>query len=69
MTVVVNGSAFDLGESATVLDAVAATGKRPDNSRGVAVAVNGEVIPRGEWSATSLADGDKVEVLTAVAGG
>ncbi|MFI2782275.1 sulfur carrier protein ThiS [Streptomyces sp. ALB3] len=36
---------------------------------GVAAAVNEAVVPRGEWSATTLADGDRVEVLTAVQGG
>lgn len=68
MTVTVNGAAMDLGELATVVDAVTAAGKDADSARGVAVAVNGEVVPRGEWS-RKLADGDKVEVLTAVAGG
>ncbi len=37
--------------------------------RGVAVAVNGEVVPRSIWAAQSLADGDVVEVLTAAQGG
>jgi sulfur carrier protein len=37
--------------------------------KGVAVAINGEVIRRGEWSSTSLHDGDVVEIVNAVAGG
>ncbi|MCM4079819.1 sulfur carrier protein ThiS [Paractinoplanes hotanensis] len=37
--------------------------------RGVAVAVNGEVVPRSTWEATALAEGDSVEVLTAAQGG
>jgi len=37
--------------------------------RGVAVAVNGEVVPRGGWPARHLRDGDRVEVLTAAQGG
>ncbi|MDG4783851.1 sulfur carrier protein ThiS [Micromonospora sp. WMMD961] len=37
--------------------------------RGVAVAVNGEVVPRVGWPATALRDGDRVEVLTAAQGG
>jgi sulfur carrier protein len=36
---------------------------------GVAVAVNGEVVPRRTWPATRLHDGDQVEVVTAVQGG
>jgi sulfur carrier protein len=38
-------------------------------NRGVAVAVNGTVVPRSTWSDVDLADGDKVEVLTAAQGG
>jgi sulfur carrier protein len=37
--------------------------------RGVAVAVNGTVVPRSTWSTVPLADGDAVEVLTAAQGG
>ncbi|MDO0932473.1 sulfur carrier protein ThiS [Streptomyces sp. DG2A-72] len=36
---------------------------------GVAAALNETVVPRAEWSATSLSEGDRVEVLTAVQGG
>lgn len=38
-------------------------------TRGVAVAINGEVIRRGEWTSTSVQDGDVVEIVNAVAGG
>ncbi|MGV9453818.1 sulfur carrier protein ThiS [Streptomyces sp. NPDC003635] len=36
---------------------------------GVAAALNETVVPRAQWSATSLSEGDRVEVLTAVQGG
>ncbi|GGP69387.1 sulfur carrier protein ThiS [Streptomyces sp. L500] len=36
---------------------------------GVAAAVNEAVVPRGQWPATALGEGDRVEVLTAVQGG
>ncbi|MCC3771644.1 sulfur carrier protein ThiS [Streptomyces sp. UNOC14_S4] len=36
---------------------------------GVAAAVNESVVPRGQWPATTLGEGDRVEVLTAVQGG
>ena len=68
MTITVNGSTVDVAEHATVVDAVTTVGKS-DADRGIAVAVNGEVVPRREWRETRLTDGDKVEVLTAVAGG
>jgi sulfur carrier protein len=37
--------------------------------RGIAVAVNGEVVPRASWATSELAEGDNVEVLTAAQGG
>ena len=37
--------------------------------RGVAVAVNGTVIPRSQWHSTDLSHEDSVEVVTAAAGG
>jgi sulfur carrier protein len=38
-------------------------------ARGVAVAVNGEIVRRGVWATTPLADGDVVEIVSAAAGG
>jgi sulfur carrier protein len=36
---------------------------------GVAVALNGRVVPRAAWSATRLAEGDTVEIVRAMQGG
>jgi sulfur carrier protein len=62
----VNGKRRELADGAAVADALAALGLPP---AGVAVAVDGEVVPKGRWAATPLADGARVEVLTAVQGG
>jgi sulfur carrier protein len=64
--VTVNGQPLDLAAGATVADVV---GARLEDVRRVAVARNGEVVPRSAWPATGLASGDKVEVLVAAAGG
>ncbi|MFI5661379.1 MULTISPECIES: sulfur carrier protein ThiS [unclassified Streptomyces] len=37
--------------------------------QGVAAALNETVVPRTQWPATALSEGDRVEVLTAVQGG
>jgi sulfur carrier protein len=62
----INGEPRELADGAAVADAVAALGLP---GRGVAVAVDGAVVPRTTWDATALADGARVEVLTAVQGG
>jgi sulfur carrier protein len=41
----------------------------PGAGRGVAVAVDAEVVPRAEWDVFAIADGAQVEVLNAVQGG
>ena len=68
MTVItINGERRELGELATVEAAVRAAGA-PDG-RGVAVALDGEVVPRGEWATTEVRECQQVEVLRAVQGG
>lgn len=66
MRVTINGQEQELPDGATVAAAVA---RVTDAERGVAVAVNDEVVPRTAWSTTPVGDGDRVEVLTAVQGG
>ena len=68
MKVMLNGEPRDLRDGATVTDAVDAAGA-PESHAGVAVAVDGEVVPRSEWAARALSDGQQVEVLQAVQGG
>lgn len=66
MTVWVNGAPRDLGSGAT-LEALVL--ELAPWQKGVAVALNGEVVPRGAWAGTPLAPDDRVEVLSAVQGG
>ena len=68
MKVVLNGEQRDLRDGVTVVDAIDASGA-PRSRDGVAVAVDGEVVPRGRWSEHGLAEGQRVEVLQAVQGG
>ena len=65
--VVVNGERLELAE-ATVAAAVREAGVE-HAERGVAVAVDGEVVPRGRWAGTRLTEGQQVEVVRAVGGG
>lgn len=68
VTIVLNGEPRDLPGRPTLADAVQATGS-PAPHQGVAVAVDGDVVPRGEWESRPLAGGERVEVLQAVQGG
>jgi sulfur carrier protein len=74
MHVIVNGERRELPPQATVLNVVellaADRGRsRETAKRGIAVAVEGEVVPRDNWSSTGLDEGARVEVLAAIQGG
>ena len=66
MNITVNGERRALDDGATLAQLLDA---ETTSTRGTAAAVDGEVVPRGEWPAFVLADGQAVELLTAVQGG
>jgi sulfur carrier protein len=68
LTITLNGEPRELAPGTTVralLDELAL----PAADRGVAVAVDAEVVPRGRWETTELGDGVRVEVVQAIQGG
>jgi len=68
VNVQLNGEWRDVADGATVADAVELLGV-PLDARGVAVALDREVVPRGTWAQTPLTAGARVEILTAIQGG
>ncbi|MFE3605805.1 sulfur carrier protein ThiS [Streptomyces goshikiensis] len=66
MTISVNGEPREIA-AGTTLEAVVAT--LTAAPAGVAAALNETVVPRGQWPATPVGEGDRVEILTAVQGG
>jgi sulfur carrier protein len=68
MTVFVNGEGRELPPGTTV-EALLAALDVPGGARGVAVAVDAEVVPRGAWETTTIDDGARIEVLRAIQGG
>ncbi|PBC64489.1 thiamine biosynthesis protein ThiS [Streptomyces sp. Tue6028] len=66
MNIFVNGERQHIA-AGTALDALVATLTAAPS--GVAAALNETVVPRTQWPLTPLAEGDRVEVLTAVQGG
>ena len=63
-----NGVPTDGRDGATIAELLTALGVEP-SGRGVAVALNGEVVPRGTWDERRVTDGDHIEALTAIQGG
>jgi sulfur carrier protein len=66
MKIIVNGVERETPEDSSVARVVSAVTALPS---GVAVALNGEVVPRTDWTSTIVREADRVEVLTAVQGG
>ena len=71
MTIELNGERRELPEGTNVVAVVELTGAGTAgrDGRGLAVAIDGEVVPRARWAATTLGEGQRVEVLQAVGGG
>jgi sulfur carrier protein len=78
MNITLNGTEQSVADGASVSTlvsqltgrSVGPDGRAADGGKlGVAVARNAEVVPRSQWHATALADGDDVELVTAVQGG
>jgi len=68
MIVELNGERVELADGSSVADAVASAGA-DSGRKGVAVAVDGEVVPRSSWETTALSAGQRVEVVEAIQGG
>ena len=66
MKVMVNGQRKDLPEGETLQGLISSM---VADRRGVAAAVNGDVVPRDRWHQSVLEEGQSVEVVTAVQGG
>lgn len=68
MNVTVNGDARELEPGATVASVLELLDVAP-GARGVAVALDGEVVSRSEWEQTPISDGALIEVVAAIQGG
>lgn len=78
MNITLNGNPHAVGAEASVRTLVsqvagrtlASNGHAADGPRvGVAGARNSEVVPRSQWHSTALAEGDDIELVTAIQGG
>lgn len=63
MLITLNGTATEVAAETTLADLL------PEDNRGTAVAINGQVVTRDRLAEVLLAPGDRVEIVTAVQGG
>ena len=68
MNITVNGEARELPAGATVASVIELLDVTP-GARGVAVALDGEVVTRSAWTRTELREGTAIEVVAAIQGG
>lgn len=66
--IVLNGELREDGAGVAVAELLSDLGLSAEG-RGVAVAIDGEVVPRAQWLTHAIPDGARVEVLTAMQGG
>ena len=67
MEVIINGKATEIHQSMSLVDYLTSIGF--DKKVSIAVAINGEIIPKEEYSETQLKTGDSMEVVRAIGGG
>ena len=66
MTIQINGEEHSLVLGLTLTGLLQELGL---SEEGVALAVNGQVLPKKNWASQVLSDGDRVEIVRAVGGG
>jgi len=66
MQITLNGQAHQASDALSVAELVRTIS---DRETGIAVALNSAVVPRSSWPSTPVAEGDRVDVVTAVQGG
>ncbi len=69
MIVLVNGIEHELAPGTSVEGLLAALAQVPPGARGVAVALDGEIVPRASWGEVLLHEAASLEIVTAVQGG
>lgn len=67
MDITLNGQSHSANDDDTVTSLVASLGH--DDDAPIAVAINGEMIPRSRWNAVFIAEGDDVEIVSPMQGG
>ncbi|BCJ91061.1 putative thiamine biosynthesis protein ThiS [Terrihabitans soli] len=68
MELTINGQAKTI-EAANIAQLLAAELEEGHSQRGIAVAVNGEVVPKTQWETARIHAGDRVEIVRALPGG
>jgi sulfur carrier protein len=68
MEITLNGEKKTIEKAGTLADVMTDLGIAED-AKGVAAAVNDAVVPRSQWRATPVHEGDRIEVVRAVQGG
>ena len=67
MQIIINKQAYQFDENTSLESAIETLELKETN--GIALALNEEIIPKGEWQKTILFDEDKIIIIGAVAGG
>jgi sulfur carrier protein len=67
MNITVNNEVYELAEGSS-LEAVIGQLQIPE-TKGIALALNEEIIPKSEWQKVNISEGDKIIIIGAVAGG
>jgi len=68
MELLINGEARE-SQAANVAELLTEELDEGHTRKGIAVALNGQVVPRTEWESSRISKGDRVEIVRALPGG
>lgn len=68
-TITLNGESHAVSAEATIADILRDMDLDPSQPKGIAVALNDDVVPKSAWFECLVEEGDRVEVITARQGG
>lgn len=67
MRITINNQIYQFDENTTLENAIHSL--QMEETKGIALALNEDIIPRSQWNDTILSDEDKIIIIGAVAGG
>ncbi len=67
MKIYINNTEYNCDDDSTLQQAILVANNIPD--KGIAIAVNNDVIPNAEWNTFKINNGDRITIIKAFYGG
>jgi sulfur carrier protein len=69
MNITVNGNQINTDSTTLISIIYAYYPNSKENLKGIAIAINGEIVPKSEWNSYNIRENDTIELISATQGG